>query len=610
MKIKKVTALAMSTMITLTTIIPGVSYATENIIENVKDTNADGIDAKENNDVSKKYNVNFNIKTDYGTFVKNSYENSGKALVTRVVDGGKKVGNLPTIRLNKGYVFMGWTDQEGAIYTSNNDIENLSVDKDYTFNVYAKKITGNLLEEFKDVKLRKAIVDNLRYSNRQIPEDTIVPEGYEYPLFTTDMDAIKTMDSIHISSIVMGEENQLVTSLDGIEKLESVKKLTIYRGDLGDVDLSKLENLEELIIEDANVTSLKLPKPYYSKGLRTLKLSGNKIEKLDLKGLKFLEEVDINEKNLKQIDTQDLVRLEDLRISNAKNLNTLDTYDLRPIKELRLVNCGFTEFDSSKMVKLTTLSLKNNELKDVVIPESSTITHLDLSGNNIKDLKLDSKKLLEVEANYNPIEKVSIASPELYHLSLKHCNLEELDVKKFDKLKYLYLSNVNEFNAKFRNKITNLDLSENKELVKLYAENNFIRNIDLEANEKLLELNLENNGLEELKVSDKSELSSAVSGNFNIKNNNLTKFVYAKGEHIDAEKYIEPQIRTVKPSVKDGKKHIDMKALLGEDYNLLDRKGASGGYIDQDGKFYFTKGTNKLSYRIHSANYKWSTNDS
>ena len=345
MKIKKVTAFAMSTVITLTTIMPGVSYETETIIENVKDTNVDEIDAKENIDVSKKHEIHFNIKNDYGAFVKNSYDNSGTYLVTRAVDGGKKAGKVPTIKLNKGYVFMGWTDQEGAIYTSNTDIENLPVDKDYTFNVYAKKITGNLLEEFKDVKLRKAIVDKLDY-NRQKPQDVIIPEGYEYPLFTTDMDAIKTIDSIHISSIVMGEENQLVTSLDGIEKLESVKKLTIYRGDLGDVDLSKLENLEELTIEDANVTSLKLPKPYYGKGLRTIKLSGNKIESLDLKGLKFLEEVDINEKKLKKIDTEDLIRLEDLRIRNAKNLNTLDTYDLRPIKELRLDNCGFTEFDS------------------------------------------------------------------------------------------------------------------------------------------------------------------------------------------------------------------------------------------------------------------------
>ena len=599
MKIKKATALAMSTMITLTTIMPGVSYATENIVENVKDSNKDEINIADDSEISKKYNVNFNIKDEYGKFIENSYS-QGKSISTKIIDGGKTVGKLPTIRLNKGYVFMGWTDQEGAIYTSNKDIENLSIDKDYTFNVYAKKITGKLLTEFKDVKLRQAINRKLEYMDRQKPLDIEIPEGYEYPLFTTDMENIKSIDTIHISSIVMGDENQLITSLDGIENLENLKKLTVYRGDLGDLDLSKLENLEELTIEDANVTSIKLPKPYYGKGLRSIKLSGNKIENIDLQGLKFLEEVDIKEENLKKINTEGLIRLEDLRIRDAKNLNSLDTYDLRPIKELRLDNCGFTEFDTSNMVKLTNLSLINNNLKDIVIPETSNITHIDLSGNNIKDLKLDSKKIMEVEANYNPIEKIEIASPELYHLSLKHCNLENLDVKKFDKLKYLYVSNVNEFNAKFRNKIKSLDLTENKELVKLYAENNFIKNIDLENNEKLLELNLENNGLEELKVSDKCELASAVSGNFNIKNNSLTKFVYTKGDTINAEKYIEPQTRVVKPMVKNGKTYIDMKALLGDDYNLLDKKGAYGGYIDEDGKFYCAKGTEKLTYRIHS----------
>ena len=127
MKIKKATALAMSTMITLTTIMPGVSYATENIVENVKDSNKDEINIADDSEISKKYNVNFNIKDEYGKFIENSYS-QGKSISTKIIDGGKTVGKLPTIRLNKGYVFMGWTDQEGAIYTSNKDIENLSIE--------------------------------------------------------------------------------------------------------------------------------------------------------------------------------------------------------------------------------------------------------------------------------------------------------------------------------------------------------------------------------------------------------------------------------------------------------------------------------------------------
>ncbi|MDO5980006.1 leucine-rich repeat domain-containing protein [Flavivirga spongiicola] len=117
-----------------------------------------------------------------------------------------------------------------------------------------------------------------------------------------------------------------ITSLEGIQEFENLKKLYCHDNQLKNLDVSKNKNLEVLYCYDNQITHLNLKK---NKNLKKLGVRDNKLTKLDLSKNKKLE-VLYCYKNL----------LTSLNIKNGNNVNmgSMWSYDNPNLTSIKVDN--------------------------------------------------------------------------------------------------------------------------------------------------------------------------------------------------------------------------------------------------------------------------------
>lgn len=262
---------------------------------------------------------------------------------------------------------------------------------------------------------------------------------------------------------------------DGSVKIYGSKTLITFLycplASLTGLNVSNCENLEMLSC--------------YGNGLSVLDLSNNsKLYYLDC-GHNVLSELDVTHNPaLIYMDCQD---------------NRLKSLDITKNEEL-LYLYAQTNFEMGNID-----FSHNKKIREILAYGSTNMTSLDVSNNlDLMRLSVDQTGLSTLDLSKNT---------ELLILNIGLTKITSIDLSKNTKLRELYLDQKTPY--EYRHKT--LDLSNNPELIRLFASDNDFTELDLSKNPKLQSLFINGNNLKNLDLSNNQEVLELM-----IRNNNFT----------------------------------------------------------------------------------------
>lgn len=260
-------------------------------------------------------------------------------------------------------------------------------------------------------------------------------------------------------------EEKKITNKELIDALESVVMYpeTFDKDENGFVPITGKN--KEIIIEtkSLNFTSAKtltdLSGIECFSNLESLFCSGLKLVSLDVSSLK----------KLKQLDCSDNRSLTALNVSGLTNLETLECS-----------STGLTLLDVSGLENLQKLSCdQSKSLKTLKFGENDKLTELRCSECNLSSLDVSSFTALEtLDCSYNQnLTSLTLGNlATLTSLDCNNCLLSTLDVTGCSILSELKCD---------KNKLTELNLQDNTELINLSCLENMLSVLDLRNNKKL-----------------------------------------------------------------------------------------------------------------------------
>ena len=152
-----------------------------------------------------------------------------------------------------------------------------------------------------------------------------------------------------------------------------------------------------------------------------MSISGANMEKVELPQLNELTHFTFTNSPVKSVDISKATALTNLSIFNVADSKfepQLTTIDVSKNTKLENISMGYasykkgalTSIDLSKNTALSSISLANNQLKSVVLPQSTSATNLNvyLSDNELSELVVPLK-VRALEAQNNELTKVTIA---------------------------------------------------------------------------------------------------------------------------------------------------------------------------------------------------------
>ena len=253
---------------------------------------------------------------------------------------------------------------------------------------------------------------------------------------------IKTLDlknNVNLNTIIVYESDLESLNLENNIKLE---KLDLSRNNITELDISKNINLKELIVKSNKISNLKL--------------TGEKIEKLDLSYNKYLKSIDIkNLKNLKYINLNYTMLKEDT-IDFSHNLNLeevyiegddikIDNLDFSNNPDLKVLNVlsRLKTLNIEKNISLNSNNLKINDNHITKIKFPTT-----LNNNTYQTINLKVKKDSDVEIPvYLNNEKLYISDQSYFTRQGDKYRFNEVGIYKEEILKrinaFSYHLNIN-----------------------------------------------------------------------------------------------------------------------------------------------------------------------
>ena len=274
-----------------------------------------------------------------------------------------------------------------------------------------------------------------------------------------------------------------------ILNLKSIYLKDLVRDAFVAVDLTNLEKLESIYIDNVELFSLGIKK---FSSLKRFFINPKKDSLSTLKMINFSND-DINIKDYKNIHS--------LTISNDNNLFNFNDIDLSNYPDLgNLTLENLNDLYYNKNIKLNNLNLK----------EKYKLSKLELSGFDIDSLDLSSNnKLNSIYLNKNNIKDIYLPDKVIYSVDILDSNIKNFNFKDSRRVKVI------------DSNIDNFDLSNNSALYNLLLVNTDVKKLDLSNNESLKYLTLYNNSLntiymnkdgkesisDYLKINDKYEIT-------------------------------------------------------------------------------------------------------
>ncbi len=346
----------------------------------------------------------------------------------------------------------------------------------------------------------KAIWKELSYSV-ELSEENFPDKIFREKLANYDADhngALSSGELARITNISILDEK--VTSLQGIEKLIYLKRISISGTLLTSLDVSQCATLESLSCWDNELTEIKFGPA--NTALEWVSCNDNKIKKLNLSELPSLNSISCSRNELTEIKVG-LVNtaLEELYCSN----NQLKRLDLTGCTALKKLSCNSNQLTTLKFASsapLEEIECAKNSLRKLDVSGFSALKTLSCSVNELTELKLSA-------AN-TALEAIACAENQLTELDLSGLtSLKNLVCRKNQLTKLTFGSNdVLETVYCSENQLTTLDLSSVKALANLFCSQNKLTKITLGNGKTLKYFECDENQLEELKVSDQKGLLS------------------------------------------------------------------------------------------------------
>ncbi len=372
-------------------------------------------------------------------------------------------------------------------------------------------------------------------------------------------DYVLTSNIENLSSINLSGKN--ISDLTGIEDFISLLILNVSNNNLSTLDVSNLQNLRNLYVQNNNLTGIN-----HANALREVNLSHNPITQFETVNLQQLRRLSIDNTQIASMNLKlnpnlilfsavNATQLTSLNMRNGNNLaisgnnfNTTGCPNLTCIEvddpawstanwtnidpqQYFSVNCsaGLTYVpDDNFEQKL--IDLGYDSVLDDYVPTANiqNVTSLNLLGLNISDLTgiEDFTSLSVLNCSYNNISSVDLSNnTALTFLSITNNNLTGLDISALTNLTTLYangnnLSNVN-FSANTsislinlsNNPLAVLDLSTNTQLQYLYVEQTNLLTLDLSMLPGLTRFIAQNNpNLKSINIANGN--NQAISGNY------------------------------------------------------------------------------------------------
>lgn len=250
-----------------------------------------------------------------------------------------------------------------------------------------------------------------------------------------------------------------------------------YKKLSGDMDLSRLDALEELYVEDNNLTSLNVSKNH---ALNTLWCDENPLKNLDVTKNTALTSLDCSSDGLTSLDVSQNKKLTYLSCVD----NFLESFDVSQNVALESLSCSdnnFSSLDVSKNTSLTWLLCGSETLKTLDVSGNIALEHLSCGGSNLETLDVSKcVALKELSCSYNQIFNLDLSqNTMLEELECSYNKLVNLDVSKNTALKKIKC---------YWNELTSLDVSKCTALEELYCYGNRMTVLDVTNNTLLRNL--------------------------------------------------------------------------------------------------------------------------
>lgn len=235
------------------------------------------------------------------------------------------------------------------------------------------------------------------------------------------------------------------------------------------------------------------------------------------------------------------VSITNLNVSNCENLevlncngNGLSVLDLTKNSKLYYLDCGhnvLTELDVTHNPALYYIDCQGNQLKTLDITKNEALIwlyaqtnfelgNIDFSKNKeIREILVyGAANMTSIDVSNNPyllrlavdmtgLSTIDVSKNlELQVLNVGYTKITTLDISKNTKLRELYFAQKDSNPYKFKS----IDLSNNPELIYLFAMGNQLTDLDLSNNSKLLSIYLSDNYIKNLDVSNCKDLNELI----------------------------------------------------------------------------------------------------
>ena len=250
-------------------------------------------------------------------------------------------------------------------------------------------------------------------------------------------------------------------------------------------------SLKDLTIEDDSVTVLRVRN---QKSLTMLNASNNLLttEGLDLSGATALQKLTLSGNRINNINLSALTQLAYFTANDNPHLYTAVFADgSSSLKSISMNNCEVMHFYPYHLPQLTTISVENGNLQDIELGEYyPALTTLNLQGNKLLE-KVDVTKQTALEKLWvggTAITELNLSqNPELVDLNISKTNLQSIDLKDN--------ANIQTLNVKL-SKLKKLDISKQTNLHELYADSTDLSRIDLVGKRFIRQIKARNTKIE------------------------------------------------------------------------------------------------------------------
>ena len=191
----------------------------------------------------------------------------------------------------------------------------------------------------------------------------------------------------------------------------------------------------------------------------------------------------------------------------ATSLETLDVSNLHDLQVLFIDRgAGITYLDVSHNSKLTTLDVSKHKLNSIDVSHNVMLQTLSCSMGNLQTLDVSNNpNLITLDFAFNNIQTIDFShNIKLEQLTFQNNNIHTVDISMLPNLYMIHFGNYRRSSdgSIVANSITDIDLSKNLQLKKLFASLSDLEVLDISCNNVLKQIYIEYNLLNSFDVSN------------------------------------------------------------------------------------------------------------